>query len=106
MGERAGTSSATFAGVVRILGAEVRALGLEVPGFRSPPRIPADRSLRRRPGATPAVAVRLAGRPLDAVVADMVEGVVVANGLAGRRAIEVRSRLLAAMAAGPLGAAA
>jgi hypothetical protein len=106
MGERAGTSSTTFAGVVRILGAEVRALGLEVPGFRSPPRIPADRSLRRRPGATPAVAVRLAGRPLDAVVTDMVEGVIVANQLAGRRAIEVRSHLLATMAAGPLGAAA
>ena len=91
------TPSTLFADVVRVLGAEVRALGLDVPGFRSPPRIAADRSLRRRPGAAPAVAVRLHGRPPELVVADMVEGVVVANGLTGRRAIEVRSRLLAAV---------
>ena len=92
------TSSTAFAELVRLLGAEVRALGLEVPGFRSPPRIAADRSLRHRPGATPAIAVRLRGRARGPVVADMVEGVVVANGLAGRRAIEVRSHLLAAVA--------
>jgi hypothetical protein len=101
-----GTSSATFAAVVRVLGAEARALGLAVPGFRSPPRIAADRSLRRRPGTTPAVAVRLAGRPLDAVVVDMVEGVVVANRLSGRSAIEARSRLLAAVAGRGVDAAA
>jgi hypothetical protein len=101
-----GTSSATFASVVRILGAEVRALGLEVPGFRSPPRIASDRSLRHRAGAAPAIAVRLAGRPVDAVVADMVEGVVVANRLEGRRALEVRSRLLTAVAARAVDAAA
>jgi len=112
MGSSGGTgraqraSSASFAGAVRLLGAEVRALGLDVPGFRSPPRIPADRSLRRRPGASPAVAVRLAGRPIDAVLADMVEGVVVANGLTGGRAAEVRARLLAAVAAPPASAAA
>jgi hypothetical protein len=106
MGSRATTSSTTFAEVVRILGTEARALGLEVPGFRSPPRIPADRSLRRRPGTTPAVAVRLRGRALGPVVADMVEGVVVANGLAGRRAVEVRSRLLAAVAGRAVDAAA
>jgi hypothetical protein len=100
------TSSTTFAAAVRILGAEARALGLEVPGFRSPPRIAADRSLRRRPGASPAIAVRLSGRPPGEVVADMVEGVVVANGLRGRRALEVRSRLLAAVADRGLGAAA
>jgi hypothetical protein len=99
-------SSTNFAGMVRILGAEARALGLDVPGFRSPPRIPADRSVRRRPGATPAVAVRLAGRPLDAVAVDMVEGVIVANRLTGRDAAEARARLLAAVAATPASAAA
>jgi len=93
-------SSTNFAVAVRILAAEARALGLEVPGFRSPPRLAgADRSLRRRPGAAPAVAVRLAGRAFDAVVADMVEGIVVANGLSGRRAGDVRARLMAAVAA-------
>lgn len=86
-----------FAGVVRALAVESRRLGLEVPGFRSPPRLPgADRSLRRRPGATPAVAVRLRGRPFVAVVDDMVEGVIVSNGLSGARAGEVRRRLTAA----------
>lgn len=93
-------ASLRFAAAVRTLAVEARSLGLEVPGFRSPPRIAgADRSLRRRPGASPAVAVRLAGRPFGAVAADMVEGVVVANGLSGRRAAEVRSRLIAALVA-------
>jgi hypothetical protein len=92
-------SSLRFAAAVRALAVESRKLGLEVPGFRSPPRLAgADRSLRWRPGATPAVAVRLAGRPFDQVAADMVEGVVVANGLSGGRAGEVRDRLLAAVA--------
>ena len=89
-----------FAAAVRVLGEEARALGLDVPGFRSPPRLAGvDRSLRRRTGASPAVAVRLRGRPFEAVVADMVEGVVVANGLSGPAAASTRARLLAAVAA-------
>jgi hypothetical protein len=100
-------TSLRFAAAVRALAAEARRLGLEVPGFRSPPRLAgADRSLRRRPGATPAVAVRLAGRPFEHVAADMVEGVVVANGLDGARAGEVRARLLAVLAPGDGAAAA
>lgn len=92
------TTSLHFADAARVLAEEARALGLVVPGFRSPPRIPGDRSLRRRPGASPAVAVRLGGRPFAAVAADMVEGIVVANGLSGRAAAEARHRLLAAVA--------
>lgn len=100
-------SSLRFAAAVRAIAMESRKLGLDVPGFRSPPRLAgADRSLRRRPGATPAVAVRLSGRPFEAVVADMVEGVVVANNLQGRRASEVRGRLLAALGDGGDAAAA
>jgi hypothetical protein len=100
-------SSLRFATAVRLVAAEARSLGLEVPGFRSPPRLPgADRSLRRRPGAPPAIAVRLRGRPFDAIVADMVEGVVVANGLTGGRADEVRRRLLGAACGGDHTAAA
>jgi hypothetical protein len=91
-------SSLRFAAAVRTLANEARKLGLEVPGFRSPPRLAgADRSLRRRPGASPAVAVRLRDRPFEAVAADMVEGIVVANGLTGRRATEARTRLLTAL---------
>jgi hypothetical protein len=93
-------SSLRFAAAVRSLAVESRKLGLEVPGFRSPPRLAgADRSLRRRPGAAPAVAVRLVGRSFEAIAADMVEGVVVANGLTGDEAGRIRARLLAALAA-------
>ena len=90
-------SSLRFAAAVRVVAAEARSLGLEVPGFRSPPRLEgANRSLRRRPGAPPAVAVRLAGRPFEAVITDMIEGVVVANGLTGPTADQARRHLLAA----------
>ena len=86
-----------FAAAARAITDEARRAGLAVPGFRSPPRLPVDRSLRRRPGAPPAVAVRVRGRPMATVVADMVEGVLVANGLTDRD--DVRARLLAAVAA-------
>ena len=100
-------STLRFAAVVQLVAAEARSLGLEVPGFRSPPRLPgADRSLRRRPGAPPAIAVRLRGRPFEAIIADMVEGVVVANGLTGSRAAGARLRLLDAASRGSEPAAA
>jgi hypothetical protein len=90
-----------FAATARVLAAEARRLGLAVPGFRSPPTVPgADRSLRRRPGAPPAVAVRLRGRSAEAVVADMVEGVLVANGLVGAEADRCRAVLRAAAGGG------
>ena len=40
------------------------------------------------------IAVRLRGRPLDRVVLDLVEGVVVANGLEGAAATRLRTSLL------------
>ena len=87
-----------FAETVRTLGLETRRHRLKMPGFRSPPRLHGvDRSVRRRPdgGATIAVVVR--GRPWAAVVADMVEGVVVANGLTGAPADRVRATLWTAV---------
>jgi hypothetical protein len=82
-----------FATAARAIAAESRARGLVVPGFRSPPRLPgADRTLlRRQHGAV--VAVRVRGRPWAAVLADMVEGVVAANGLAGVAADTARAGL-------------
>ncbi len=69
-----------FAAAARRLGAEARRRGLAVPGFRSPPRLPgAERSIRRRPDGEAVVAVRVHGRSIEAVVADMVEGVLAAN---------------------------
>lgn len=91
-------STVGFIAAARAITDEARRAGLDVvPGFRSPPRLPVDRSLRRRPGATPAVAVRLHGRPMQMVVADMVEGVLVANAATSRA--DLRARLLAAVAA-------
>src|SRR5207342_2732851 len=75
------SSTVSFAHAVRRLGAAARAAGLTVPAFRSPPRRPgAPRTIRRLPGG-PVVAVVLRGRAFDDVLADMVEGVVVANRL-------------------------
>jgi hypothetical protein len=82
-----------FAAAARVLGREARARGLDAPGFRSPPRLEgADRTLRRRVRGA-AVAVRVRGRPWAAVLADMIEGVVVVNGLVGVEADAVRGAL-------------
>ena len=89
-----------FADVARRLGAATRAAGLVVPAFRTPPRRPgAPRTIRRLPGG-PVVAVLVRARPLADVVADMVEGVVVANDLSGDAAARMRTVLLDA-AGGP-----
>ena len=81
-----------FADVARRLGAAARAAGLVVPAFRTPPRRPGvPRTIRRLPGG-PVVAVVVRGRNLEAIVADMVEGVLAANGLSGVGAAHVARR--------------
>src|SRR3954447_9791282 len=85
-----------FATTARALGQAARARNLTVPGFRSPPRVNGvDRTLRRR-GAGASIAVRVRGRPWADVLADMIEGVVVANGLTGAEADAARAALAAA----------
>ncbi len=87
-------TSLRFAAAARSLGAATRQRGLVVPGFRSPPRVPgAQRTLRHRPGGGVSVAVTIRDRPFVAVVADMVEGIVVANHLDGIEATRVRTAL-------------
>jgi hypothetical protein len=99
-------SSLRFAGAVRSLSDAARAQGLVVPAFRSPPRLSAsDRSIRWRPDGGATVAVRLRGRPWVAVISDMVEGVVVANGLTGPAADRARTRLWSVVEGGGLQAA-
>ena len=74
-------TSLRFAAAARSLGQAARLRSLVVPGFRSPPGLEGvHRTLRFR-GGVPTVAVQLKGRPWSAVVADMIEGVVVANRL-------------------------
>ena len=93
-------TSVRFAAAARALGHAARRAGLAVPGFRSPPRLPhVDRSLRRQPGGHAMVAIRLRGRPWIAVVSDMIEGVLVANGLAGAEADAMRRALWACLEA-------
>lgn len=88
-----------FARTARLLGVAAQAAGLRAPAFRSPPGVPgAARTIRRRPGGD-VVAVHLRGRPPRLVEEDMVEGVVVANGLSGPAAERVRRALRAAVGA-------
>ena len=92
-------SALRFAAVARTLAQAARASGLSTPSFRSPPGLAdVQRSLRRRRGSV-TVAVRLRERPWAAVVADMVEGVIVANRLEGSAADHARARLWAALQA-------
>ncbi len=87
-------TSLHFAAVARSLGQTARARSLTSPAFRSPPRLAeVDRTLKWSANGVPTVAVRLGDRPFGAVVADMVEGVVVANRLAGGEATRVRTAL-------------
>ena len=99
-------TSLAFALSARALASEARLRGLVVPAFRSPPGLPgADRTLRRQPGGGAVVAVRFRGRRLDAVVGDLVDGVVAANGLSGAPAERLRASLLQAVCPGDASAA-
>lgn len=92
--------SLQFAATVRTIGAAARARGLTVPGFRSPPRRPgAERTLRRSPDGPATVAVAVRDRPYQAVIADLIEGVVVVNELDGFEATRVRTALWEAVVA-------
>lgn len=69
-----------FAEAARQLGMAVRALGLAMPSFRSPPReVGRRRTLARHGDGSVTVAVMVRNRAWPAVLADMIEGVVVAN---------------------------
>jgi hypothetical protein len=82
-----------FAEAARHLGAAAHAAGLTVPAFRCPPRIAgAARTIRRYPGGT-VVSVRLRGRPFEAALDDMVEGVLVANRVEPADAVRLREVL-------------
>lgn len=88
-----------FSALVRVVAQEARAMGLLVPGFRSPPRLAgAVRTIRSGVG-TPMIAVRLRGRPFADVAADVVEGVLVANGIPPGPDMRIRRRLLKAIEA-------
>ena len=82
-----------FASAARVLSREARSRRLVVPSFRCPPRmVGVQRTLRRQPNGV-IVSVRVRERPWFVVVGDMIEGVVVANGLRPPAADRLRSEL-------------
>ncbi len=88
-----------FADVARRLGAAAHEAGLDVPAFRSPPRVAgAARTIRRYPAGA-VVSVRLRGRPFADVITDMVEGVLATNRVAPADAPRLRAHLAAALMA-------
>ena len=89
-----------FAALARAIASTVHQSGLAAPGFRCPTRIiGVDRTIRRLAGQDVAgtvagiVAVNVKDRPLTAVVADMIEGVVILNQLSAVEAARVRAAL-------------
>lgn len=95
------TPSATmqFTAAARVLAQAAAECGLTVPGFRSPPRIVGvNRTIRRsHTGEGGVVAVRLVDRPLAVILGDMIEGVIVINGLNATQADRVRTHLWSVM---------
>jgi hypothetical protein len=82
-----------FSHAARLLAREARRRGLVAPSYRCPPRVVGvHRTLRRHPGGA-VIAVQVRGRPWAAVVADMIEGVVVVNRLVPPAADRLRTEL-------------
>jgi hypothetical protein len=87
-----------FADAARRLSAAARGAGLDAPAFRSPPRLKgAARTIRRYPGGA-VVSVQLRGRSFADVAADMVDGVLVANGVDGEARVRLRAAFREAIA--------
>src|SRR5262245_1110851 len=90
--------SLRFAAAVRALGIEARRGGLPMQACRSPARRDGGaRSVRQRAGGNATIAVVVRGRPWPAVLAGMVEGIVVANHLTGVAADRARAGLWASV---------
>ena len=87
-----------FAEAARQLGIEVRGLGLTMPSFRSPPReVGRRRTMARHDDGSVTVSVMVRNRVWVAVLADMIEGVVVANQIDGADAEVLRDQLWEAL---------
>jgi hypothetical protein len=91
-------STVSFAQAARVLSRAAERQALSVPSFRCPPRlVGVDRTLRRRSmrRGDVVVSVRVKGRPQEAVVADMIEGIVLCNDLTSPLADRLRNELWA-----------
>jgi hypothetical protein len=90
-------NNSTFVNAANLLGAVAGRFGLIAPGFRTPPRIVGvQRTVRRRPGGG-LVAVAVKNRPAAAVLADMIDGVIVVNNIGAPESDTVRAALWSAV---------
>lgn len=91
--------SVRFVQMARAAADVARSLGLRAPDFMSPPHLKGvDRTIRRDRAKNLSadscvVAIRTKGRPLAAVQADIIEGVIVTNNLTATAAVQVRTEL-------------
>lgn len=87
-----------FAEAARQLGEATRGQGLVMPSFRSPPReVGRRRTLARHADGSVTVSVLVRNRVWEAVLADMIEGVVVANEMENADAEVLRDQLWEAL---------
>ncbi|MBA2609004.1 MAG: hypothetical protein H0U92_08710 [Actinobacteria bacterium] len=87
-----------FAEMVKRLNRAAKAAGMRTPAFASPPRAPsAVRTIRWLSADRALVAVRRGDRGADAVVNDMIDGVIAANRLSGSEAQDAARKLAACL---------
>ncbi len=87
-----------FAEAARQLGMAVRGQELVMPSFRSPPReVGRRRTLSRHEDGSVTVSVMVRNRVWEAVLADMIEGIVAANRMDGIDAEALRDQLWEAL---------
>lgn len=87
-----------FAELARCLADTARAAALVVPAFRSPPRLDGvDRTIKRAANGDITISVRVRNRPSAAIVADLIDGIVVANQLSQLTAAAARAALWASV---------
>ena len=88
------SQSVQFGEAARSLASRARSLGLTSPVFKSPPRIVGvSRTIRHRPDGQAVVSVAFRGRPWNAVLGDMIEGILFVNELHGAPASRARDDL-------------
>ena len=88
------SQSVQFGEAARSLAGRARSLGLTTPVFKSPPRIVGvSRTIRHRADGQAVIAIAFRSRPWNAVLADMIDGIVHINDLGGAAASRARDDL-------------
>jgi len=83
-----------FGEAARSLSGCARSLGLVTPVFKSPPRIVGvSRTIRYRPDGQAVISIQFRNRPWNAVLADMIDGVLHLNELDGPAGSRARDDL-------------